>query len=76
MIIRDRVYCDLCEVEVGQLHAGPVQTPGALADQRVPPYFCVCPDCLDDACSESGWLLEITDEDEAFIAASFGPVAA
>lgn len=52
MIIRDRVYCDLCEVDMGQLLAGPIQAPGLIADQRVPPYFCVCPECLDAASAE------------------------
>lgn len=53
MIIHDRVFCDFCEVDMGQLMAGPVQVPGALSDQRLPPYFCVCPDCLDAASDES-----------------------
>jgi hypothetical protein len=52
MIILDRVYCDLCECSMGQLHAAPVQAPGLIADQTKPPYFCVCPDCLDAACDE------------------------
>jgi len=52
MIILDRVFCDCCEVEVGQLLTGPVQVPGAIADQRIPPYFCFCPDCLDAASAE------------------------
>lgn len=52
MLILDRVFCDLCETQVGQLLTGPVQLPGILADQRLPPYYCVCPDCLDSASSE------------------------
>lgn len=47
MIIIDRVFCDLCHAPMGQLYAMPVQAPGVLADQRVPPYFCACPDCWD-----------------------------
>jgi hypothetical protein len=47
MIVLDRVFCDLCRAYMGQLFATPVQTPGALADQRLPPYVCACPDCWD-----------------------------
>lgn len=53
MLILDRVFCDLCEVDVGQLFTGPVQAPGVLSDQRVPPYFCVCPDCFAAASAEA-----------------------
>lgn len=51
MIIADRVFCDLCDAPMGQLFTGPVQAPGVLADQRLPPYFCACPDCLEAASS-------------------------
>jgi len=47
MLIRDRVLCDLCGDDMGQLLAAPVQAPGILADHRQAPYFCVCPDCSD-----------------------------
>lgn len=47
MLVLDRVLCDLCGDDMGQLLAAPVQAPGILADQSKAPYFCVCPDCLD-----------------------------
>lgn len=52
MIIIDRVYCDLCETPMGQLMAQPAQAPDLITDQRLPPEFAVCPDCLDAASSE------------------------
>lgn len=52
MIIVDRVFCDFCQVPMGQLFTAPVQAPDLLADQRVAPYFCACPDCLEAASTE------------------------
>ena len=52
MIIIDRVYCDLCETPMGQLMAQPAQAPFLITDQRLPPEFAICPDCLDAACAE------------------------
>lgn len=52
MIILDRVFCDLCEVPMGQLMAQPAQSSDLLVDQSVAPEFAVCPDCLEAASSE------------------------
>lgn len=49
MLILDRVVCDFCGALVGQLYGAPVQSVGVLADQRIAPYFCVCPDCYDQS---------------------------
>lgn len=54
MIILDRCICDLCECDMGQLLAGPVQAPGFLVDMRIAPHFSVCPDCLEAVSSEAG----------------------
>jgi hypothetical protein len=52
MIIIDRVYCNFCEEEVGQLHHQPAQSPDLLPDHTTAPHFVVCPVCLDAASSE------------------------
>lgn len=49
MLVLDRVLCDCCGDDMGQLLGGEVVRPGALVDQRKPPYFAVCPDCYSDA---------------------------
>lgn len=51
MVIFDHVVCDLCEVDMGQLHHAPVDS-GALVDMRTTPHFAVCPDCLEAARAE------------------------
>lgn len=52
MIIHDRVYCNFCEEEVGQLHNMPAQAPDLLIDRSRAPHFVICPLCLDAACEE------------------------
>ncbi|MNZ53307.1 hypothetical protein D3C78_711810 [compost metagenome] len=44
MIIHGRVTCDICECDMGQFIASVVSR-DLLPDMRVPPSFCVCPDC-------------------------------
>jgi hypothetical protein len=49
MIALDRVLCDCCGDDMGQ-----IVVPGAISDQRKAPHFAVCPDCLGDACDFLG----------------------
>jgi len=49
VLTHDRVTCDICEQDMGQLHRQPASAPDLIADQRTAPYFTVCPDCY--ACS-------------------------
>lgn len=46
MILFDRVFCDLCDCHIGQLHNMPVDST-ALLDLTTAPHFAVCPDCFD-----------------------------
>jgi len=52
MILLDRVICDFCRAEVGQIMGGEPQVSGVLVDQRIAPHFCVCPDCYDESVVE------------------------
>lgn len=52
MIILDRVYCNFCEEEVGQLHNQPAQAPDLIPNFFTAPHFVVCPLCMEAACSE------------------------
>ena len=54
MIVLDRVLCDCCGDDMGQLLGGEVTRPGALVDQRKAPNFAVCPDCYSDAAEYLG----------------------
>jgi len=47
MLLIDRVVCDFCYRVVGQLFNFAPENAGLIADQRIPPYFCVCPRCFD-----------------------------
>lgn len=49
MLVLDRVLCDCCGDDMGQLNGGVCTSPGALVDMTKPPYFAVCPDCYSDA---------------------------
>ncbi len=49
MLNRDRVFCDVCEREMGQLHHQAAPQTDLLTDQRIAPHFAVCPDCLDNS---------------------------
>lgn len=49
MLIVDRVVCDLCRCNVGQLYATPAVAPDLIEDQRLSPHFVVCPDCYDSS---------------------------
>lgn len=52
MMVLDRVLCDFCLIEVGQIMGGEPQVSGVLVDQRIAPHFCVCPDCYDQSVVE------------------------
>ncbi|ARS48999.1 hypothetical protein PSMEN_11595 [Ectopseudomonas mendocina] len=54
MIVLDRVLCDCCGDDMGQLLGGEVVRPGALVDQSKAPHFAVCPDCYSDAAEYLG----------------------
>lgn len=54
MLVLDRVLCDCCGDDMGQLIGGEVVRPGALVDQRKAPNFSVCPDCYSDAAEYLG----------------------
>lgn len=45
MLVLDRVLCDCCGDDMGQLLGGECTTPGALVDMTQPPHFAVCPEC-------------------------------
>ncbi len=49
MLVLDRVLCDCCGDDMGQLIGGVCTRPGALVDMTKSPYFAVCPDCYSDA---------------------------
>lgn len=50
MLIDDRVICDCCGAEVGQLMALPESDSDFVPELSLPPHFVVCADCerLDD----------------------------
>lgn len=54
MIVLDRVLCDCCGDDMGQLLGGEVVRPGVLVDQTKAPHFAVCPDCYSDAVAYLG----------------------
>ena len=41
----DRVLCDCCGDDMGQILGGVPTTAGAICDHTKAPYFAVCPDC-------------------------------
>ena len=45
MLIDDRVYCDCCGNDMGNLMALPAPQSDLLPDLSLPPHFAVCPDC-------------------------------
>lgn len=45
MLILDRVLCNCCGDDMGQLHHQPAPQPDALDDQSTAPHFAVCPNC-------------------------------
>ncbi|UTW09168.1 hypothetical protein [Pseudomonas benzenivorans] len=49
MLIVDRVICNLCLCDMGQLHHQPAPQADLLPDLRLPPHFTVCPLCLDSS---------------------------
>lgn len=49
MLINDRVLCNCCGDDMGQLHHQPAPQADLLPDLRLPPYFAVCPLCLDSS---------------------------
>lgn len=49
MIRLDRVICDCCGDDMGQLLGGEPVRSGWLVDQTKAPNFAVCPDCHADA---------------------------
>lgn len=49
MLIGDRVVCNSCLSVIGQLfNVAPYQS-DFLADLTQPPYYTVCPDCLESS---------------------------
>ena len=46
MLVLDRVLCDCCGDDMGQLLGGEVVRPGFLTDQTKAPHFVICPDCV------------------------------
>ncbi len=46
MLVLDRVLCDCCGDDMGQLLGGEPVRPGALVDQTQAPHFALCPDCF------------------------------
>lgn len=54
MLILDRVICDCCGDDMGQLLGGECTTPGALVNLSQAPHFAVCPDCYSDAAEYLG----------------------
>ena len=48
MLILDRVLCNCCGDDMGQLYSQPSPQPDALEDQTKPPFFAVCPNCRAD----------------------------
>lgn len=49
MLVLDRVLCDCCGDDMGQLLGGECTTPGVLVDLGQAPHFAVCPDCFVNA---------------------------
>lgn len=45
MLIVDRVLCNLCGCDMGQLHHQPAPQSDLLTDQSKAPAFAACPDC-------------------------------
>ena len=41
----DRVLCDCCGDDMGQILGGVPTTAGAICDHTKAPHFAVCPDC-------------------------------
>ena len=41
----DRVLCDCCGYDMGQILGGVPTTAGAICDHTKAPHFAVCPDC-------------------------------
>lgn len=50
MISLDRVLCDCCGDDMGQIMGGIPTAAGVICDQNKAPHFAVCPDCTVDAC--------------------------
>ncbi|CAD5109562.1 hypothetical protein [Zestomonas carbonaria] len=50
MLIRDRVYCDLCLAPMGQVYGQPADGSGWAAAFGMAPDYAVCPDCLEAEC--------------------------
>ena len=49
MLDLDRVICNCCGGDMGQLHHQPAAQADLLPDLRTAPYFAVCPVCEDSA---------------------------
>lgn len=47
MLKGDRVICDLCRGDIGQLHNLPSDFVDSAPDMRVPPHYAVCPVCFE-----------------------------
>ena len=49
MVIYGRVFCNFCPEYIGQLFNEPVLCSDALDDLRKPPFFSLCPACMDSS---------------------------
>uniref|UniRef100_UPI0030D718F5 hypothetical protein n=1 Tax=Pseudomonas sp. EL_65y_Pfl2_R95 TaxID=3088698 RepID=UPI0030D718F5 len=47
MLKVDRIFCDLCGGDMGQLHNQPADQVDWLPNLSVPPHFTVCPVCFE-----------------------------
>lgn len=54
MLDLDRVLCDCCGGDMGQLLGGEVTRPGLIVDKSQAPHFAVCPECYSDAAAYLG----------------------
>lgn len=53
MLILDRVLCNCCGDDMGQLYNQPAPQPDALEDHTSAPHFAVCPNCDADSEKEA-----------------------
>lgn len=54
MISLDRVLCDCCGDDMGQVLGGVVVAPGHICDHSKAPHFAICPECVGDGCDFLG----------------------
>lgn len=54
MIALDRVLCDCCGDDMGQILGGVPTAAGVICDHNKAPHFAICPDCTFDGCEFLG----------------------